>query len=121
MVLLVAAVLFGMALGSTVRQSVDRALMESSRAIAETQIANLGHAIDNYRLSHRELPSSLEDLTQPSEKDPEPFLLSIPRDPWGNTYRYRRVRTDGYAVTSPGPDGKPGTLDDVLHVAKPRR
>jgi general secretion pathway protein G len=43
-----------------------------------------------------------------------PYLrsASIATDPWGNRYSY--TETGGtYRVTSPGPDGKPGTPDDI--------
>lgn len=35
-------------------------------------------------------------------------------DPWGNPLVYRR-RADGYDLISCGPDGKPGTTDDIAN------
>lgn len=35
-----------------------------------------------------------------------------PEDPWGNPY-YLQTRRDGFVLGSPGPDGLPGTDDDI--------
>lgn len=43
------------------------------------------------------------------------YPLSLPRaglDPWGQPYVYALIE-NGYTLLSPGPDGKPGTPDDI--------
>jgi general secretion pathway protein G len=47
-----------------------------------------------------------------------PYLdqTSLPRDPWGNPYVYRQPgerNPRSYDLFSPGPDGRPGTDDDI--------
>jgi len=47
-----------------------------------------------------------------------PYLMPavVPRDPWGRPYRYEQTATGVPTVYSVGPDGKPGTRDDVAEV-----
>lgn len=111
--LMVVIVILG-GLIALVGPNVFRALFQSNRGIAETQMANFGSAIDNYRMSNKKLPSSLEDLTQTSDKDPEPFLKTIPKDPWGNPYEYRTSSNKEYTIRSHGEDGQPDTDDDIV-------
>ena len=44
---------------------------------------------------------------------PEALVEAPPRDPWGNAVVYERMTTDRAMLRSMGPDGKPGTKDDV--------
>jgi len=48
-------------------------------------------------------------------------LPGIPPDPWGNPYQYKcpGLNNTDFTVFSCGPDGKPGTTDDVLPEATP--
>ena len=42
-------------------------------------------------------------------------MVEIPKDPWGNDYRYLNPGTHGkpFEVYSIGADGKEGTADDI--------
>jgi general secretion pathway protein G len=112
--LMVVIVILG-GLIALVGPNVFRALFKSNQGIAETQMANFGAAIDNYRMSNKKLPPSLEDLTQTSERDPEPFMKGpIPKDPWGNAYEYRTTSNKDYTIRSHGEDGQPDTDDDIV-------
>lgn len=49
-----------------------------------------------------------------------PYLDSdtIPKDPWGHDYIYEvpgRHNTNSFDLMSPGPDGRPGTKDDIAN------
>ena len=50
------------------------------------------------------------------ENYPEGGYLSkkeLPKDPWNNDYVYESENGQEYAITSNGPDGEPGTEDDI--------
>ena len=85
------------------------------RTIA-VQEKNLGTAIEMYFIDTRQMPKSLQDLTVPSEKDGEPFMKRIPKDPWGSDYDYRIVNPQKreYEIRSAGEDKILGTEDDIV-------
>ncbi len=70
-------------------------------------------AIDLYALENNDqFPKRLEDLVSGEKK----YLRELNTDPWGNKYVYLvpgRHHKDSYDIFSAGPDGKPGTEDDV--------
>lgn len=70
------------------------------------ELAQIEHRIDGYKSDHGALPMTLDDL-----KIAEPDALT---DYWGRPYAYE-LAPDGmsYRLFSPGPDGQPGTADDV--------
>jgi len=42
-----------------------------------------------------------------------PYILKIGNDPWNHPYIYHPTPS-GYVLFSMGPDGKAGTIDDIL-------
>jgi hypothetical protein len=100
------------AAGVTARNSP--ALSEPETAF-RTQIETFKKAISLYYLDKRQLPASLEELTRPGTSG-EPFLSSIPRDPWGDEHEYVIVdaRKRAYTISSRGPDKISGTADDLV-------
>ena len=80
----------------------------------------MGAAIDIYYMENRSLPKSLEELTQPSGKTNEPYLKSVPQDPWKEQYEYRIVNAKNrdYVITSAGEDKQMGTEDDITFPEK---
>ena len=94
--------------------SVWRALFQSRQGVAETQMNNFSQAISMYKLNEKKLPDSLEELTQPDEKSGEAYLASVPQDPWGNEYEYRKIGRSQYRIRSGGEDGTLETDDDIV-------
>lgn len=90
-----------------------------SAAIAD--IKAFDNAIDQYKLDMGTVPPSLDALiTPPSPRGKwnGPYLKNIdhiPLDPWGHPYIYKVPGSDGreYDLYSAGPDGQPGTSDDI--------
>ena len=80
----------------------------------EAQMMSFESAIQQYRMRTERLPGSLEALTRTDERDPYPFMKSIPRDPWGNAYEYERTGEETYRIRSLGEDGVRDTDDDIL-------
>ncbi len=93
--------------------------------IARTQIAGFGQALQAYYLSHSYYPTTAQGLqsliARPSvgkvpENYPEGGYLGkkeLPKDPWGNEYRYVCEDGQNFTITSAGPDGQEGSGDDI--------
>lgn len=107
------------------RQYAGRTL-QAREAAAKGQISSFKGALQNFEMDFNRYPTTAEGLRALIEKpvDLPPnakwkkYLDSneIPKDPWGNEYIYRcpgTVNTSGFDLSSPGPDGKPGTEDDL--------
>jgi general secretion pathway protein G len=86
-------------------KSGDRA----NRQTAETEAKRLLDQVKSYAMtsSSRKPPSNLDQLVK------DGYAEEIPKDPWGNAYTLS-VQGNKASVTSPGPDGTPGTEDDVV-------
>ena len=94
--------------------NIDRILAESRINAAKAEMKVLGEAVQNFRLSKRRLPASLEVLTEP-DKTGFPFIDHIPADPWGQAYDYTVLDRRRYEIRCAGVDGEPGTEDDLIH------
>lgn len=97
------------AVRAATRKSPRGALLE-----ARMHLRGFEGSIDMYRMRHKKLPASLEELTATDGLNPHPFLKRIPKDPWGNAYAYRTLGRSTYEVRSHGPDGTPDTDDDLV-------
>ena len=75
----------------------------------------IGAAIEIYAAQYHTPPDSLDVLTLPDERLGEPFLRSIPLDPWKGTYAYRVEAGPPrrWTLVSSGEDRRMGTNDDV--------
>jgi general secretion pathway protein G len=93
---------------------------------AQTQISTFGTALDAFEVDTGSYPRGPEGLTQLLVAPADvtgwrgPYLKSdIPLDPWGRPYVYEypgRINANGYDIVSMGPDGQPGTQDDVVNA-----
>lgn len=110
--LMVVIVILG-SLIALVGPNVWRALFESNKQTARTQMANFGQAIDQYYMMNKKLPGSLQDLTQTDDSNPHPFIDRIPNDPWDQPYDYRPQERGKYVIVSYGEDKQPDTEDDI--------
>ena len=94
---------------------------------AKTDISNLEVAIDSFEVDTGRFPTSEEGLSallqQPAgvtEWHGPYFKRGMPTDPWGNPYQYRYPgtnNTNGYDLSSLGPDGREGN-DDITNWAR---
>lgn len=79
---------------------------------ARSDIASYLGFISAYEIDNGRYPARLEDLVSGKRK----YVRELNKDPWGNPYVYTPASSpsgDDYDVTSAGPDGQPGTEDDV--------
>ncbi len=85
--------------GSTIR---------ARQSAAATQIASFQTAIGLYHTYHGKYPGGLDELTKADSKNNNKYYLkSIPKDPWGNGYKFEKT-SDGYVVICRGADGASG-------------
>lgn len=101
---------------------------DAKKGSAKAQITNFGTVLELYYTDIGSYPQDLNALIQPpSGVDPSkwkgPYLKgadSIPLDPWGNPYIYKHPgdHSPDYDIISAGPDGQPGTADDIVSWQK---
>jgi hypothetical protein len=114
LVLLILAVAVGLAVSATkLGGRTDRRFGPTDEGCARTQMYSFGSALGMYRHVHDDLPSTLQELTEVDEVTQEPHIDSIPLDPWGHPYEFRRLAREEYRIVSYGPDGQKGTADDI--------
>jgi hypothetical protein len=92
-----------------VRMPDDVVAPEDPLTQAQSDIRSLTSYVNLYLLEEQALPATLDDLVKKS------FLEVLPNDPWDNAYRLvvSDAKARAFQVVSNGPDGRPGTPDDV--------
>ena len=114
--ILVVLVLIGIVLGIVGGNFIGRGEKAKADA-ARIEIGQIGQALDLYKLEIGRYPSSSEGLqalvTAPAGaanwNGPYWKKAQIPKDPWGNEYRYTSPGQKGaYDILSLGADGKEG-------------
>ncbi|MBP8128611.1 MAG: type II secretion system major pseudopilin GspG [Candidatus Hydrogenedentes bacterium] len=79
---------------------------------ARSDISSYLGFISAYEIDNGKYPQRLEDLVSGNRK----YVRELNNDPWGNPYIYTPpsgATSDDFDVFSAGPDGQPGTEDDV--------
>jgi general secretion pathway protein G len=130
--LMIVLIILGLISTFAVVKLMDR-LAEANIRATQAQIATLENALQFYKLSCNDYPSTdqgLEALISKStvgkECDNYPdggFLEKhvIPEDPWGNPYQYAypgQNNTGSFDLWSMGKDEESNTQDDVVNWAK---
>ena len=114
--ILVVLVLIGVVMGILGGNFIGRGEKAKADA-ARIEIGQIGQALDLYKLETGRYPSSSEGLqaliASPAGatnwNGPYWKKSSIPKDPWGNDYRYASPGQKGaYDILSLGADGKEG-------------
>lgn len=110
---------------SFVGVKVIQKFKESKIQGAKIQIAAYSQALQAYYLGHNMYPHTSQGLEALIKK---PTVGKIPqnypdggyfgkkelsKDPFGNPYRYECEDYQNFTITSDGPDGEPGTDDDI--------
>ena len=113
--LLVVIIVLGLLVGLVGPRLFGR-VGQSKQAAARAQIELLGAGLDQYRLDVGGYPDGNVGL-EALQRNPNvnnwngPYLKkSVPKDPWGNAYRYRCCpgQFGEYDLWSEGADGAPG-------------
>lgn len=111
--LMVVVVILGLLVG-IVGPNVLRSIREARVRTAQTQMSQMGEAVEMYQLSKRSFPATLQALTEPDTYG-EAYLPHVPRDPWDQAYEYAVLSKRKYEIRCHGADGEPGTEDDLVH------
>jgi general secretion pathway protein G len=114
--ILVVLVLIGIVLGIVGGNFIGKGEKAKADA-AKIEIGQIGQALDLYKLEVGRYPTSAEGLqalvaapaSTANWNGPYWKKASIPKDPWGNDYRYTSPGQKGaYDIVSLGADGKEG-------------
>jgi hypothetical protein len=96
----------------------SRSLEEAKVKQARIYLGILGNALSQYQLEVGQLPNDIVALHEiPADlEDKSAWVQKLDRpiasDPWGGSYKYSRTGKT-FKIISNGPDGKPGTADDI--------
>lgn len=127
--LMIVVVILGLMATLLVPRIMDRP-EEARVAKARMDMRTIDSALRLYRLDNGVYPNTeqgLSALVREPDRPPQPrnyraggYLesSSLPRDPWGNAYRYRSPGENGrdYELTSLGADGKEGGDDFAADI-----
>ncbi len=98
---------------------------QTKTAVAQVDVdVNIPLALDLYELDMGEFPQSLANLMDNNANSDGwkgPYLKKLSKDSWGKEYCYKypgEHNRYGYDLYSAGPDGQPGTNDDVVNWDK---
>lgn len=116
--IMVVVIIIGL-IGTAVAVNVFGNLAEAKVRTAKTDLAKIAEAVDTYKVLRGRYPTTEEGLGVLVK---EGFLRANNdkgslTDPWGKEYVYLypgQKNADGYDVKSNGPDGEPGTQDDIV-------
>ena len=113
--LLVVVAILGI-LGAIGIQGVTSKIESTRKTAAKTAVDNIKGAITSYMIDKKKStpPNDLKVLIEPNG-DEDPYLEGGEGalvDPWNNDYRIE-VKGKRFVVISNGPDGSPGTEDDI--------
>ncbi|MEZ0314779.1 MAG: type II secretion system major pseudopilin GspG [Myxococcota bacterium] len=116
--IMVVVVIIGL-VTSVVGVAVFGQLTKAQQKTAATQMAQIANALDMYKLSYRQYPSTAEGLQAlAAPKDGgSAVMATVPQDPWGKDYVYiypGQNNSRGFDLYSYGPDGAQGN-DDIVH------
>ena len=92
---------------------------KASQTCARAQIAVFNVAVHLYKLECGNYPSSLDELiVNNTGKNYMGDVPELPKDPWGNPYRYTHPGTNGheFEIISLGADGKTGGSYDNADI-----
>ena len=102
---------------------------QARKTAVETQLGAFATALNAYEIDNGSYPKGKDGLRNLIDKPNDannwrgPYLDDkggIPADPWGNPYIYEFPgrRGSSYDLSSAGPDGKPGSDDDITNWSK---
>lgn len=112
-----------MILGSLVLTATGRggkAHISKAQINARKSMDALAVALGRYKFHVGDYPSTEEGLAALTNITPKvvgwngPYCKRIVNDPWGNPYFYERLESGHPILYSRGPDGKMGSIDDIM-------
>lgn len=109
-------------LASIVVTKMTGRTQEAKITATRTQISNIKSALDLFEHDNDRFPTSSEGL-QALVSNPgnlqnwHKYMDDVPQDGWGKPFTYEQPGANGkdYDIVSGGPDGNPGTNDDITN------
>lgn len=104
-------------IASIVGIQVANQLEEAKVDTARIQMADIGKALDLFKVKFNKYPQSLSELVTPPEGK-KPLMERIPKDPWDNDYIYifpGQHNPGKFDLQSKGPDEQTDSEDDVTN------
>ncbi len=89
-----------------------KALNVEKTARARAELESIATALEAYRREHGSYVEAKSEAKLVDLLNPRYLARVIRVDPWHQPYEYEGARTS-FVLRSSGPDGKPGTSDDV--------
>jgi general secretion pathway protein G len=123
--MMIVVVIIGLLAGLVGPRLLGR-LDKAKRETARSQVHLLSNAVKDYYMDMDEYPKSLDDLLRNPGRNQNkwdgPYLdpAVVPKDPWGETYRYETSRDGGFTIASSGKDRSFGSADDITSDARSR-
>ena len=81
----------------------------------QASISSFVMAVTLFEETTGRLPENLSELSESKNNEP-PYISGIPVDYWGNEFRYTIISTNGFSISSDGPDKQANTSDDILQT-----
>ena len=110
-------------LGGLVGPKVLDYLGKAKSRTAIVQIAELEKTLDNFKLDVGRYPTTEEGLDALMKRPGSvngwngPYLKGeLPKDPWGNAYRYANPGNGSFEIVSLGSDGAPGGEGEAADI-----
>lgn len=96
-----------------------RALNAEKAARARAELESIATALESYRRDHGFYVESKSEAVLIDHLSPRYLPRVIRLDPWHQPYEYEGAR-NSFLLRSVGPDGKSGTIDDLIVANIPR-
>ncbi|MGE3759537.1 MAG: type II secretion system protein GspG [Pseudobdellovibrionaceae bacterium] len=98
----------GISLATVMASAKTESNVEKAKEVAQ-QVEN---ALDMFFVDCHEFPRSLKELLKAPRNckfwGPDPYLKTIPADPWGHEWHYSRIDQNNFEMKSFGADDKEG-------------
>jgi hypothetical protein len=90
------------------------AINEVRRRTTTQAMQELAAAVEKYRTSNGALPNARDIVALTDILHPKYTNVLVREDDWGNPIVYEVTGPATFRLVSPGPDGRPGTSDDIV-------
>jgi hypothetical protein len=92
---------------------------EGRRRTTAAAMQKLADAVEKYRAGTGSLPNAGDIVGLTDILHPQYMSELVREDGWGKPILYELVGSAGFRLVSNGPDGLPGTADDIVITAAP--
>jgi len=92
---------------------------EGRRRTTANAMQKLAEAVEKYRASTGSLPNAGDIVGLTDTLHPQYMNELVREDGWGKPILYELVGSVGFRLVSNGPDGLPGTADDIVVASAP--